>query len=53
MKCQVDAIQWGGGGSSQNFLWSPEAVAIQWGGRGSSSFGPWPPKAGAISVGEG
>ena len=32
MKCQVDAIQWGGGGSSRIFLWSPEADAIQWGG---------------------
>ena len=35
MKCQVDTIQWGGG-SSRNFLSSPEAVAIQWGGGGST-----------------
>ena len=33
MKCQVDAIQCGGG-SSRIFLWSPEADAIQWGGGG-------------------
>ena len=34
MKCQVAAIQWGGGGrgSSSNFRSTPEAVAIQWGG---------------------
>ena len=41
MKCQVDAIQWGGGvvaefsvggGSSRIFPWSPKADAIQWGG---------------------
>ena len=31
MKCQVDAIQWGGG-SSIIFPWSPKADAIQWGG---------------------
>ena len=31
MKCQVDAIQWGGG-SSRIFSWSPKADAIQWGG---------------------
>ena len=29
MKCQVDAIQWGG--SSRIFPWSPKADAIQWG----------------------
>ena len=33
MKCQVvDAIQWGGGGSSRIFPWSPRVDAIQWGG---------------------
>ena len=32
MKCQVAAIQWGGGGSSRNFRSFPEADAIQWGG---------------------
>ena len=36
MKCQVAAIQWGGG-SSRNFLRSPETVAIQWGRGGGSS----------------
>ena len=30
MKCQVDAIQWGG--SSRLFPWAPKADAIQWGG---------------------
>ena len=30
-KCQVDAIQWGGG-SSRTFPWSPKADAMQWGG---------------------
>ena len=47
MKCQVDSVggvvaemfgdlrkpsRFSGGGSSRNFLLSPEAVAIQWGG---------------------
>ena len=32
MKCQVDAIQWGGGGSSRIFSWSQRPDAIQWGG---------------------
>ena len=32
MKCQVDAIQVGGGGSSRIFPWSPKSGAIQWGG---------------------
>ena len=39
MKCQVAAIQCGGGGSSRNFLRSPEAVAIQWGGVVADIFG--------------
>ena len=37
MKCQVDAIQWGGG-SSIIFPWSPKADAIQWGGGSSRIF---------------
>ena len=32
VKCHVDAIQWGGGGSSRIFPCSPKAYAIQWGG---------------------
>ena len=28
----------GGGGSSRNFLWSPNGVAIQWGGGGTRIF---------------
>ena len=43
MKRQVDAIQWGGGGSNIMFPWSPKADAIQWGG-----VVPWSPKADAI-----
>ena len=35
MKRQVDAIQWGGGGS-RIFPWPPKAGAIQWGGGGST-----------------
>ena len=34
VKCHVDAIQWGGGGSSRNFSWSQKAYAIQWEGGG-------------------
>ena len=41
MECQVDAIQWGGGGSSRIVPWSPKADAIQWGG-GSSIIFPSP-----------
>ena len=43
MKCQVDAIQWGGGDSSRNLPWSIEADAIQCGG--SSINFPLSPKA--------
>ena len=32
VKCHVDAIQWGGGGSSRNFPWSQKAYVVQWGG---------------------
>ena len=32
VKCHVDAIQWGWGGSSRIFPCSPKAYAIQWGG---------------------
>ena len=34
MKCQVDAIQWGGGGGSRIFSWSPKPTH---GGGGGSS----------------
>ena len=39
MRCQVDAIQWGGGVVAELliFPWSPKADAIQLGGGGSSS----------------
>ena len=51
MKCQVDAIQWGRGGSSRIFPWSPQAVAIQWGGGVVAEFfRGLRPKTGAISV---
>ena len=53
MKCQVDAIQLGGGGgSSRIFPWSPEADVIHGGGGSSTTF-PWSPKADAIQWGGG
>ena len=53
MKCQVDAIQCGGG-SSRIFPWFPEADAIQWGGGVVAEFfrGLQKPKR-RDSVGEG
>ena len=34
MRCQVDAIQWGGGGSSRIFPWSPKKPTRFSGGGG-------------------
>ena len=50
VKCQVAAIQWGGG-SSRNVSWSPNADAIQWGGGGSSRNFRSSPEADAIQWG--
>ena len=48
MKCQVDAIQWGG--VVAEFFCGPEADAIQWGGGSSFSV---PSKSRRDSVGGG
>ena len=56
MKCQVAAIQWGGG-SSRNFRSSSEAVqiqdSVQWGGGVVAEFFSWSPNADAIQWGGG
>ena len=38
VKCHVDAIQWGGGGSSRIFPLSPKPYEIQWGGVVAQNF---------------
>ena len=43
MKCQVDAVQWGGGGSSRIFPWSPKPTRFSGGGVVAKLVGvvPW------------
>ena len=53
MKCQVDAIQWGGV-VAEFFPWSPKVDVIQWGGgSGSSRIFPVVSKSLRDSVGGG
>ena len=44
MKCQAVAIQWGGGGSSRNFPWSPKLTIFSGGGGGSGTHFPLSPQ---------
>ena len=50
MKCQADAIQWGGG-SSRIFPWSPKPTRFS--GGGSTRIFPWSPKPTRFSGGGG
>ena len=51
MKCQVDAIQWVGGGVVAEFFGSLQKPRRFSGGGGSSRIYRWSPKADAIQLG--